>query len=119
MWPRVVEVMIGLWLAASPFIFRHPPDQGAFWVRDLLCAAAVTSLALFSFWSRTRRAYLGILGVGAYLVLSAFLSDASPPPAALQNDLLVGVILLMLAILPNEASLPPRSWRGEGSESGI
>ena len=115
MWPRVVEVMMGLWLAASPFIFRHPPDQEALWVRDFLCALAVISLGLLSFWRRARRAHLGILAVGAYLVLAAFLSDASPPPAALQNDLLVGVVLLMLAILPSEASLPPRSWR-EGTE---
>jgi hypothetical protein len=34
-----------------------------------------------------------------------------PTPPALQNDLLVGVLLLMFAILPSEASLPPRSWR--------
>lgn len=113
MWPRVVEVMVGFWLAASPFIFRHPPDRAELWTRDLLCAAAVISLSLLSFWSRTRRAHLGILAVGAYLVLSAFLSDTSPPPAALQNDLLIGVILLMLAILPSDATLPPRSWRGK------
>jgi O-antigen ligase len=114
MWPRVVEVMLGLWLAASPFIFRHPPDQKALWVRDLACALVVVCLALPSFWRRTRRAHLGILAVGAYLALSAFLSDANPPPAALQNDLIVGIVLLMLAILPSEATLPPPAWRGQG-----
>jgi hypothetical protein len=29
----------------------------------------------------------------------------------LQNDLLTGLLLLMLAIVPNEASLPPQAWR--------
>jgi hypothetical protein len=114
MWPRVVEVMMGCWLAASPFIFRHPGDQEAFWIRDLLCALAVVFLALLSFWRRARRAYLGILAVGAYLVLTGFLSAVNPLPAALQNDLVVGIILLMLAILPSEANSPPRSWTENG-----
>jgi peptidoglycan/LPS O-acetylase OafA/YrhL len=113
MWPRVVEVMVGFWLAASPFIFRHPADQKALWTRDLLCAFLVACFALLSFSRRARRAHLGIIPVAGYLVLAAFLSEVDPPPAALQNDLLVGVVLLMLAILPSEASLPPRGWREE------
>lgn len=111
MWPRVVEIMLGFWLAASPFIFRHSEDQEALWARDLLCALAVICFASLSFWPRARRAHLGIIPVGVWLILAGFFSGVNPSPAALQNDLLVGLILLMLAILPTEASLPPRSWR--------
>jgi hypothetical protein len=111
MWPRVVEVMMGCWLAVSPFVFRHPPGQNALWVRDLLCAGFVITLALLSFGRGTRHAHLGILAVAIFLCGAAFLSPSNPPPPALQNDLVVGAILLMLAILPNEASLPPPSWR--------
>ena len=116
MWPRVVEVMIGCWLAVSPFVFRHPPDQNAFWLRDLLCAALVMTLALLSFGRRTRRAHLGILPVGIFLCAAAFVFPSNPPPPALQNDLIVGLILVMLAILPSEASLPPVSWRKAARE---
>lgn len=48
MWARVVEVMIGCWLAMSPFIFRHPADQEALWANDLPCAFGVVALALLS-----------------------------------------------------------------------
>jgi hypothetical protein len=34
-----------------------------------------------------------------------------PTPVALQNDLMLGLLLLMFAIVPNEASLPPEKWR--------
>lgn len=27
MWARVVEVMLGCWLAVSPFVFRHSADE--------------------------------------------------------------------------------------------
>ena len=110
MWPRVVEVMLGCWLVLSPFIFRQAAEQWGLWLNDMSCGAAVVAMALLSWWPACRRAHLAIIGVGLWLVGFGYLSPPPAPPAS-QNDILVGVLLLMFAILPSEASLPPRSWR--------
>jgi hypothetical protein len=109
MWARVVEVMVGCWLGMSPFIFGHMRTRSA-WV-DLSAAAAVAALALLSFWSRSRHAHALNGAVGLTLAATGYLTSGDPPSAAAQNQLLVGLVLLMLAIVPNEASRPPRSWQ--------
>jgi hypothetical protein len=58
MWARVVEVMFASWLAVSPFVFRHAPDERTFWTTDLLCASATIVLALLSFWRPLCHAHL-------------------------------------------------------------
>ncbi len=110
MWARVVEVMLGCWLGLSPFIFRHAAEEKGFWLNDLLCGFAVITLALLSFWGPLRHAHLAIGVVALWLVVFGFLT-ASPAPPASQNHILVGLALLMFAIIPNEANLPPHSWR--------
>jgi hypothetical protein len=111
MWARTTEVMLGAWLAASPFIFRHSPEEPLLWWNDLGSALLVVTLSLLSFWSRMRRAHLLNILVALWLVGFAYFGFGSPPPPAAQNDLVVGLLLLMLAIIPSQATLPPRGWR--------
>jgi hypothetical protein len=103
--------MLACWLGLSPFIFRHAADQRALWFNDLSCGAAVVVIALLSCWPPCRRAHLASIGVGLWLVGFGYLASPHPTPPALQNDIVVGGLLLMFAIMPSEASLPPRSWR--------
>lgn len=111
MWARVIEVMLGCWLAVSPFIFRHSADESGLWLNDLFSALAVIMLALVSFWSPLRYAHLAIVLVALWLIGFGFWASGYPTPPALQNDILVGLLLLMFAIIPNEANLPPQGWR--------
>jgi hypothetical protein len=111
MWARVIEVMLGCWLAMSPFIFRHAGDERVLWFNDLFSAFAVVVLALVSFSSELRYAHLAIVVVALWLIGFGFWASGYPTPSALQNDILVGLLLLMFAIIPNEANLPPRAWR--------
>lgn len=111
MWGRVVEVMLGCWLAASPFIFRHAAEERRLWANDLCCAFAVVTLALLSFWPPLRQAHIAIAGIALWLIGFSYLTSSHPAPPALQNDLLVGLLLPIFAIIPNEANLPPRAWR--------
>lgn len=110
MWPRTVEVMLGLWLAASPFIFGHSAAEPRLWWNDLVCAALVMTISLASFWGRTRRAHLLNIAVALWLMGFAYFTFGDPPPPAAQNDFAVGILLLMLAIIPTPASVPPQSW---------
>lgn len=111
MWARVVEVMLGCWLAISPFIFRHSEEDRVLWFSDLFAAMVVIILALVSFWPPMRFAHVANLVIALWLIGFGFWASPYPSPPALQNDIVVGLLLLMFAIIPNQATRPPRSWR--------
>jgi SPW repeat len=116
MWPRAVETMLGLWLLVSPFIFRHPEGATALWVNDLACAVLIMTLALLSCWEKTRHAHLGLIAVSAWLVGFGYFVGGYPAAPGYQNDIFVGLILVLFAIMPNEVTKPPRSWREHYAE---
>lgn len=112
MWPRVVELMTGLWLCMSPLIFRRTEAIDQFVAVDLSVGAAVVALSLLSFWSLTARAHLltAVLAVG--LGGLAYAGWERPGPPAAQNELVVALILLLFGIIPNDCNQPPDTWRG-------
>jgi hypothetical protein len=114
MWARTSEVMLGLWLAASPFIFGHPAHEPRLWWNDFGMAFLIVTLSLLSFWSRASHAHLLNLFVGLWLVGIGYFGSGRPPTPAGQNELIVGLVLLMLALIPSEATLPPWEWREKG-----
>ena len=118
MWSRVVEFMLACWLAVSPFIFQHPEDAIALWMSDFACATAVATLALLSYWRPTRHAHLLIVPIALWMIGFGRFGDSAPLLAGLQNNIAVGLLLLMFAIIPNHATRPPESWRGSGSREG-
>ena len=118
MWARVIEVMLGCWLALSPFIFRHAAEDRVLWFTDLLSATAVILFALVSFWSRLRVAHVATLVVALWLIAVGFWGSPYPAPPALQNYIVVGSLLLMFAIIPNEATKPPLPWRAYFDKQG-
>lgn len=111
MWGRVVEVMLGLWLLFSPFIFGHYPGNRPLWISDLVSGIVVMLLALLSFWHFLRYAHLAVLVVAGWLVGFGYLYGGHPAAPGFQNNILCGLTLMIFAIIPNEASQPPRGWR--------
>ncbi|KAA5542614.1 hypothetical protein FYK55_13850 [Roseiconus nitratireducens] len=111
MWGRVIEIMTAVWLAASPFIFRASDNSTFVWA-DSLIALLVCVLAGLSYWQPTRHAHLLILVVGTGLALWGRFA-ISPPPPIHQNHIVVGLFLLMIALIPNHASLPPQTWQDD------
>jgi len=111
MWPRVVEVMLSLWLLISPFIFGHIAGPRFFWLHDMAVAFVIAALALFSYWPPLKRAHLLIFAVGLWLIGFAALAFPKPPPPAAQNEVVIGFFLLMLSILPTRATEPPEGWQ--------
>lgn len=109
MWSRVVECMLGCWLLVSPFVYQHG-DEGALWAADFIAAPLVIVLALLSYWPPTRHAHLGISVVALFMILFGRLADGGAPGPGFQNHILIGLLLLMFAIVPNCASRPPRTW---------
>ena len=111
MWARWCEIATAAWLAASPWIFRvtwaspWPPYA------DELAVAVIVLGAIASHRRATRHAHLLSLLVGLWLVLIGWIHAGYPPSPANQNRVFTGLLLLMLALIPNHASQPPRDWR--------
>jgi hypothetical protein len=111
MWPRIFQFVIGLWLAMSPIIFEYHPLDRFHWVNTLVCAAAVAAISLLALAPGLRRIYLLTLVAGLWLVGVGFLAEPSPPSPALQNYIVVGLLLLMFGILPSPAHEVPKGWQ--------
>lgn len=117
MWARVVEFMLGCWLAVSPFVFGHGEDWMP-WIADFSAALLVMTLAMLSYWTPTRHAHFGIAVVALTMIGFGRWAGGAEVPPAFQNHIVIGLLLLMFAIIPNHASHPPRSWY-ESSESPV
>lgn len=112
MWVRTVEVCLAIWLALSPVILVDHPG-GRWTAIDLLTATAIATLALLSFWHRTRYAHLGILVPAAAMMLHGRFLAGDPMQALAQNHLVLGLLLAMFAIIPTRVVLPPLPWSGD------
>ena len=110
MWARVVEIMLGFWLMASPFIFRFAETERGNLLNDLLCGLTVIVLGCLSFGSGTKWAHFLVLFVAVWLIVFGYLAGHPAPPSA-QNQIIVGLLLGMFAIIPNRANEMPKAWQ--------
>lgn len=108
MWARVIEIMTAVWLGYSPFIFREEGSTSLIWI-DFCLGLAIADLAGLSYWPPTRHAHLITLAIAGGLVIYGRFAELPPTPAQ-QNHVVVGLFLLMIAVVPNHASQPPRQW---------
>jgi hypothetical protein len=111
MWPRVIEGMLGAWLLLTPFIFRMTDRIDEYVLNGLACGAAIAVASLLSFWRPARHARFLTLALSLWLVLHGYFSANRPGPPAAQNELVIGLTLLLLAIMPNEVNDVPDPWR--------
>lgn len=111
MWARVIELMLGCWLTITPFVFRGTPRAAEYAINDVIAGSLVILFSLLCFWRRARRAHMATLGLGLWLACYGYFSAERPGPPAAQNDIVVGLLLLVFAIVPSEATQPPRPWR--------
>ena len=51
------------------------------------------------------------LAVAFYLILLGYIFKEGAYPEPLQNYVVLGLLLFMIAIVPSEASKPPVPWR--------
>ena len=110
MWARVVEIMLGCWLALSPFIFRHGDNEPLLWIVDFSAAVAVITIGMISYWPRVPHLHLLTCLVAIGLCLFGYFGEPHPVQPALKNDLIVGLLLLMFGLIPNHASRQRADW---------
>lgn len=110
MWARVVEIMLACWLAMSPFVFDYADDMTLYWANDFTCATLIAVLAFVSLAPRFDLLHLASLAVAAWLIGVACVAAPSPPPPHLQNYVVFGLLLVMVAIIPTRSGTPPQKW---------
>lgn len=111
MWPRTIELMLGAWLLVSPFVFAGTTAADSYTATTVACGALVVLLSLLAFWEPCRLAHVGTLLVALGLAGHGYFAAARPGPPAAQNELMIGLLLLLFVILPSETNQPPRPWR--------
>ena len=111
MWARVVEFMLACWLAISPFIFAYPSKATFFWANDFITSVLIAFFALISFYAPLKKMHLCNLLVALYLIALAFVLKGDPMESTLQNYMVLGILFLMIAIVPTDASSSPQPWR--------
>ena len=107
-WPRYCELALALWLVAASWILDY--QNSTHQAMTVIPGGAILLLDILSIASPRRYSYLGVAGVALGLLAYGFLAM----PVGLtgtENNVIVALLLLMFAILPTEATLPPASWR--------
>ncbi len=117
MWARDVEVMLGVWLIISPFVFVHSDEATLLWASDFAAGGLVATFAALSYWRPTRHAHLLTLLVALWLVAFGRFGAASPLPPGMQNEIVIGLLLMMFAIIPNYATQPPDVWFDQSDQT--
>jgi hypothetical protein len=103
--------MLGCWPAVSPFVFRHSSDNAMLWATDWIAACLVILFALLSYWPPLSKIHLATAALSIGLVAVGRFSSWEHPPAGAQNQIVVGLLLLMFALVPSHATRPPVAWR--------
>lgn len=114
MWPRYAEQLLGLWLAASPFVLGHATLPGRLWLYDLVGSVLVLGFSMLTRVLALGRLHLALLPIATGLVLHGWWRAWGGGGAVLpahQNWIVVGLALAMLAAIPSRSSQPPASWR--------
>jgi hypothetical protein len=95
-WKDTSNLVLGLWLAVSPWALSYAeattPAWNAHIVGVIIALASVAALAAFQKWEQWVNAALG-----AWLIVSPFILGFGSLTAALWNQLIVGVVVLVLA----------------------
>lgn len=105
MWARISELILGLWLFASYFVFADYPRVG-FFAATLMCI-----FALFSYINFLNKMHLLQVIPAALLIYEGFSYPTPFLPFGLQNFVVVALLLLMFTIVPSNASDHPRPWK--------
>lgn len=102
MWARVSEIILGIWLFVSHFLFMTS-------IMDIVAAVLILAFSGLSFISNLNKMHLlQVIPVG-YLLYAGY--SAPCISASVQNDILVALFLLLFCIIPSQATKPPRAWR--------
>jgi hypothetical protein len=96
-WRDIVNLILGLWLIVSPWILSYIAEPAAAWnghiVGIIVAVAALAALIAFHIWEEWVNVVLGI-----WLIVSPFILGYAMLPSALWNQIVIGLVTLILAL---------------------
>jgi len=95
-WQDRIEVALGLWLVASPFVLALETTQAAAW-SAMIAGVAIVTFAVDAFYYPEIVEEWGSLAVGVLLLASPWLLGYSPVLGATINAAVCGVAIAALS----------------------
>lgn len=105
MWARVSEILLGIWLMISQVLFHVPIGL------NFALSILIVLFAALSYIPSINKLHLLQVLPAAALFTKSYIYPSADLPLFMQNDILVGLCLLLFAIIPSQASDHPRSWK--------
>jgi hypothetical protein len=105
MWARICELLLGIWLLYSHFLFDYKGKV------DLVSTFFILLFASLCFIKRLQKMHLLQIIPASLLFYVSYTYPVVPLPFSLQNFILVGLSLLLFAVIPSHASDHPEPWK--------
>lgn len=109
--PSEAIVLAGMWLTCAPLVLDHETADIAFsGFNDVIVGLTIVAIAFIRVVVPEQTAPLSLIiaALGAWLLAAPFVRGYHTAPAATANDIIVGVVVMLLAAA---------SWRASHSES--
>lgn len=96
-WQDSVNLVLGLWLAVSPWALGFATQEAAMW-NALLVGLAIAVLALAALWAFQKWHEWINAALGAWLMVSPQVLGFATLQAAMWNNAIVGLAVIALAL---------------------
>jgi hypothetical protein len=109
MWGRVIEFMLGVWLAISWVIFDYKDHTGFLW-HDYIFFFLIASFSLLSYYAPWRHLHLMNFLVALWLAFFSYFTREIGFEKQAQNYMTLAWLLLIFSIIPIHSRYPPYPW---------
>lgn len=96
-WQDPLNLILGLWMAASPWILAHATEMQPTW-NAVIIGGLVAALALYEFFKVMAWEEWTSVALGVWLVISPWVLGFSGSAAAMWNAVIVGAVVAVLAL---------------------
>jgi hypothetical protein len=95
MWPRIANILIGIWLMAAPAVLAYGGNQAT---NDRIVGPLAAGFAAIAIWQVTRPLRRLNVAIGVWLLLAPWLFGADW--SATLNSIICGALLTAFALRP-------------------
>ena len=118
LWSRALELVLGCWLLLSPMVLGHT-GASALGLVDRGAGMLVVAIVAISLLPSLGRLHLATLPVALLLIAWSWSAFPRPGPAGAQNQILVGLVLGLLSMVPSYDTSPPEGWTRWFADGGV